>query len=235
MDAALVLSALLMGLAGSPHCIAMCGAACSALTRSCGGVHPARASAAFHVGRLLSYMAGGAIAASSVSALAVLGQSSPVLRPFWTLVHVAALGLGLLLLWNGRQPAWLSRIGRPVTSVVQPPPGARIRTSSGPTRAFMAGALWLAWPCGLLQSTLVVAALANSPAAGAGVMGAFAVASSVGLWAGPALWWRLNGAAAIGSWAGTWSVRLAGASLAAVSVWSLGRDLWPRVAAYCFG
>jgi uncharacterized protein len=107
--------------------------------------------------------------------------------------------------------------------------------SSGATRSFFAGALWLGWPCGLLQSALVIAALANSAAAGAAVMAAFALASAVGLWAGPALWWRLNGAAAVGSWAATWSVRLAGASLAAVSAWSLGRDLWPRVTAYCFG
>jgi len=179
-------------------------------------------------------MAGGAIAASSVSALAVLGQASPLLRPFWTLVHVAALALGLWLLWNGRQPTWLSRIGRPVSTVVQPPAGARMRVS-GPARSLMAGALWLAWPCGLLQSALVIAALANGPAAGAAVMGAFAVASSVGLWAGPALWWRLNGGGAIASLVGTWSVRLAGAGLAAASLWSLGRDLWPRVAAFCFG
>jgi uncharacterized protein len=129
---------------------------------------------------------------------------------------------------------WLSRIGRPVVSVVQPPAGARMRVVSGPARSFMAGALWLGWPCGLLQSALLIAALANGPIGGAAAMGAFALASGVGLWAGPALWWRLNGAAAIGSWT-AFSVRLAGGGLAVASLWSLGRDLWPRVAAFCFG
>ena len=32
MDQALIFSAVLMGLAGTPHCLAMCGAACSAAT-----------------------------------------------------------------------------------------------------------------------------------------------------------------------------------------------------------
>ena len=40
MFTALALSALLMGLAGGPHCIGMCGAACAGLTRAGSGVHP---------------------------------------------------------------------------------------------------------------------------------------------------------------------------------------------------
>ncbi len=43
MDASLALTALLMGLAGGPHCVAMCGAACGALGRT--GVGAGRATA----------------------------------------------------------------------------------------------------------------------------------------------------------------------------------------------
>ncbi|NWG73003.1 MAG: sulfite exporter TauE/SafE family protein, partial [Rubrivivax sp.] len=43
MDAALAFSALLMGLAGSPHCVAMCGAACTGIAGRCGGDRPQRA------------------------------------------------------------------------------------------------------------------------------------------------------------------------------------------------
>ena len=94
-----------------------------------------------------------------------------------------------------------------------------------------------------LALSALLMGLAGSPhciamcgaACSAAVMGAFAVASSVGLWAGPALWWRLNGSGALASSVGAWSVRLAGGCLAAVPVWSLGRDVWPRVVAFCFG
>ena len=36
MDTALILGAGLMGLAGTPHCAAMCGAPCAAVTQRCG-------------------------------------------------------------------------------------------------------------------------------------------------------------------------------------------------------
>jgi sulfite exporter TauE/SafE len=82
----------------------------------------------------------------------------------------------------------------------------------------------VAWPCGLLQSALVVAGLAASPAEGAGVMAAFAVASGVSLWLGPAMWLRLSGQAQ----AQRWAIRLAGAMLLAASGWALWHDLWLR-------
>ncbi|MDP3084302.1 MAG: sulfite exporter TauE/SafE family protein, partial [Rubrivivax sp.] len=103
MEFALVVSALMLGLAGMPHCAAMCGPACTALT---GGGKTA-SSAAFQLTRVASYALAGAAVAASVGALAWLGQISPALRPLWTLAHAAALVLGLWLLWRGRQPAWL--------------------------------------------------------------------------------------------------------------------------------
>ncbi len=51
LDLALVLSAALLGLAGTPHCAAMCAAPCAAL----GGARLSSASGwAFPAGRLLS-------------------------------------------------------------------------------------------------------------------------------------------------------------------------------------
>jgi hypothetical protein len=82
---------------------------------------------------------------------------------------------------------------------------------------------------------LLVAALANTPTAGAMVMAGFAAASAAGLVLGPALWWRLSGGrpglVAISPAA---AVRLAGAALALASAWALGHGLWMRVAAWCF-
>lgn len=230
MDGALVTSALLMGLAGAPHCTAMCGAACAGLSR--GGAGPAWS---FHLARVLSYALGGALAAASVGWAAQLGQASALLRPLWVMLHMAALGLGLFLLWRGRQPAWLENLGARSERVLRVSVaglGAGQAVISAPpaasARAGLGGLAWLAWPCGLLQSALVVAALASGPLQGAAVMTAFAAASGLGLVLGPMLLARL-----FGQGGSAWAVRLAGLSLAAASLWALGHGVWAQVAAWC--
>jgi len=80
----LVLAGLAMGVAATPHCAVMCGAPCAALTQGC-----ARSSAGFHAGRLLGYMAAGAVAASSVAALGTWSTAAPALRPLWVLLQLA--------------------------------------------------------------------------------------------------------------------------------------------------
>jgi sulfite exporter TauE/SafE len=229
MEFALLLSAMALGLAGIPHCAAMCGAPCAALTgrRALGP-----AAWAFHGARLASYALAGAVAAASVGALAALAQWSPVLRPVWSLVHAAALMLGLWMLWHGRQPLWLESLGRGSDRAAGPAGGWQ--RMSAPVKAGAAGSLWVAWPCGLLQSALLLAALANGAAGGALVMGGFAVVTAAGLWLGPALWgWLGGGAVAAG--VATWAVRLSGAVLAAAAGFALTHGQWTRFAAYCFG
>jgi sulfite exporter TauE/SafE len=236
MDWALILSAMLLGLAGTPHCAAMCGAACTAFTGS--GRQADRVS--FHLARAAGYTIAGAVVASSVGLLAQLGQASAALKPLWTLVHVAALVLGLWLLWFGRQPAWMENLGRrgtrPSTPVLSAGAAGGWQRMQGPVRAGTAGALWVGWPCGLLQSALVVAALANTATAGAMVMLGFALVTGAGLAVGPWLWTRVMGAApggASGAVGAAWATRMAGVVLAAASSWALGHGLWQQVAAFC--
>jgi uncharacterized protein len=230
VDQALLLSAVLMGLAGTPHCLAMCGAACTAATG--GGRVPQLGL--FHLGRLVSYAAAGAVVAAGVGSLAAMGQAVAVLRPLWTLVHAAALVLGLYLLWQGRQPAWMERLGRSRSPVAVAHRGQAWQRVRGPARSAGAGLAWVAWPCGLLQSALLVAGLANGPAQGALVMSGFAVASAAGLVAGPVLWARLSGGRGGGLLSAQGAVRLAGLALAGASAWALGHGVWMRVAAWCF-
>ena len=97
MQTSLALTALMMGVAGGPHCLAMCGAACAGIGQAA-GVRQAQALGAFQIGRLLGYAALGALAAASVQGLGWLTVQSAALRPVWSLLHVAALVLGLLLL-----------------------------------------------------------------------------------------------------------------------------------------
>ena len=233
MDLALILSALMLGIAGAPHCAAMCGPASGSLLQGCRRHAPVASPLAFHLARVASYAAAGGVAASSVGALAQLGQLSPVLRPLWTLLHCAALGLGLWLLWQGRQPAWLENLGRSTRRLAPQQSGGGWQRMHGPARASAAGLLWVAWPCGLLQSALVVAALSNTAWGGAAAMAGFAAASAAGLGLAPWAFARLASSGAGALQVSAWAVRLAGAALAAASAWALGHDLFRRVVAYC--
>lgn len=219
-----------MGLAGGPHCAAMCGAAHGAIAHQGGAAQAHRALVALQLGRLASYALAGALVALSVSWVRSFEAAAPLLRPLWTMLHVAAIALGLWLVWAGRAPAWLAQASRqasPVGAGTQP---LRFFARMPATRrAGLLGLCWGGMPCGLLQSALVVAALASGPAQGAGVMAGFAMASSVSLWLVPRLWLRF-GAGAGRAGESVLPVRLAGALLAGASLFALAHGLGSAIA-----
>lgn len=227
LDLALLGSVAALAIAGTPHCVAMCAAPCAM------AAGPGREQqAGFHAARVLSYAAVGALAAGSVGAMATWAPQAAMLRPLWVALHTAALGLGLWWLIRGQaaQRNAERRFGMSTqTAVVAMPAaggGAAIRWQ-GVGRGVGAGALWAAWPCGLLHGALVVAALASSPESGAGLMAVFALLTSPGLIAGPWLLRRLGE-----RWR-RMAVRLAGGLLVAASVWALGHGLWAPFVAWC--
>lgn len=242
---ALAGSAFLMGAAGSLHCAAMCVAPCAAVTagRACG-------VAAFQAGRLIGYAAGGALVAASVGGLLRWEAGSGAARPLWLVLQLAVLALGAFLLWRGEAPRWVNRfwtlrapaaVGIPVRAMG----GGGVALSPVRTAASgLAGLCWLAWPCGLLQSALTVAALAEGPWQGAAVMAAFAAGSSPGLLAGPWLLRRLGGKPGgtdkpgggdgrSGGPGVRFATRLSGGMLAAGALWALGHGVWAQIRAYC--
>ena len=232
MDAALTASALLMGLTGSLHCATMCGPAFGAIAARSGGTLFAGATMSLHAGRLLGYAVAGALMASSVAALGTLQAAGPLLRPLWILVHVAAIALGLALIGTARVPRWLSRdivraAGADDARVVRV---FRRMPASG--QAALAGMCWAGIPCGLLQSALLVAALASGPVAGAAVMSTFALASGFGLWAGPRLWSTMRSNSGDERWTRL-SARLSGTLLAMSSGFALWHGLGAIVAQIC--
>jgi sulfite exporter TauE/SafE len=232
MDTALAASALFMGLTGSLHCASMCGPALGAIALRSSPGRPSRATLSVHAGRLISYAAAGALIASTVAALGTLQAAGSLLRPIWTLIHVAAIALGLSLVWRARAPRWLTRDTRQITG----PANARVvrvfmrLPPSG--RAGMAGMCWAGIPCGLLQSALLVAALASGPIGGATVMSTFAIASGIGLWAGPYLWSRIGTAPGDERWTRL-AARLAGALLVVSSGFALWHGLGIILAQIC--
>ncbi|MDH5708306.1 MAG: sulfite exporter TauE/SafE family protein [Hylemonella sp.] len=222
MQTTLAVTALIMGVAGGPHCIAMCGAACAGIGQVA-GAHRAQAMWTFQLGRVLGYAAAGALAAASLQAVGWLSVQTAVLRPVWSLFHVAAMMLGLLLLWKAQQPIWLESGARRLWSRVRQ--FAATRGRGGP---LVIGMLWTFLPCGLLYSALLVAALSGQALQGAAVMALFAVGSGLSMMAGSWLWLRLSG-----SGDGQWGVRLAGLALAASSGWALWMGLVHDQAPWC--
>ncbi|MDO8283876.1 MAG: sulfite exporter TauE/SafE family protein [Rhodoferax sp.] len=226
MQSSLALTALLMGLVGGPHCVAMCGAACAGISRAA-GPHQNSALLTFQLGRIGGYSILGGLAAASLQGLGWLTVQSAALRPVWSLFHVAAIVLGLMLLLQARQPVWLESAARTVW--------ARTRSfaaNQGRGAPLVLGVLWALLPCGLLYSALLVAALAGSVVGGAMVMALFALGTSVTMVAGPWLWLRLRGSPA-NPGSGQWGMRLAGAALAASSGWALWMALAHNTAPWC--
>ena len=222
MILSMVATAVLMGLAGGPHCIAMCGAACAGIGQA-GAPRGAQAIGLFQLGRLAGYSLLGALAAASMQGLGWLTVQSAALRPLWTMVHVAAVLLGAMLLIWARQPLWLEWGARRVW--------ARVRTATqrfGLAAPLGVGVAWALLPCGLLYSAAMVAALAGSVAGGAAVMALFALGSGATLWLGPWLLLRLGR-----SGRGAWGMRLAGLALLLTSAWGLWMGLMHDQAPWC--
>lgn len=226
MELTLAATALLMGLAGGPHCVAMCGAACGAMGRTQAG-QSTRALWVFQSGRLAGYSALGALAAASMQGLGWLSIQSAALRPVWTLFHVSAALLGLMLLWQARQPIWLENSARKVWQGVRSVTG-NLKGGAALAPIGVVGVLWALLPCGLLYSALLVAAMTSSAVQGAGVMALFALGSGLSLMAGPWLWLRLRGQGSA-----QWAIRIAGLALLASSVWALWMGLVHNTAPWC--
>jgi sulfite exporter TauE/SafE len=222
MQTSLAATALLMGLVGGPHCVAMCGAACAGIGQAA-GLRSNSAMWTFQFGRIIGYSMLGAVAAASIQGMGWLSIQTVALRPVWTLFHVAALILGMMLVWKAQQPVWLESAGRRLWS--------RARTLAagwGRGAPLVIGMFWTFLPCGLLYSALLVAAMTGQVLEGAVVMALFALGTSVSMMAGPWLWLRLKGPGS-----GQWGVRLAGLALAASSFWALWMGLAHNAAPWC--
>jgi sulfite exporter TauE/SafE len=222
MQTSLAFTALIMGLAGGPHCVAMCGAACAGMGQVA-GAHQNRALLSFQLGRWLGYSLMGGLAAFSVQALGWLTVESAALRPVWSMLHVAAIVLGLLLIWQAKQPVWLDQSAQQLWARIR-----RLNANLGKIAPMAVGALWALMPCGLLYSALMVAALTGNVLDGALTMASFALGSGVSLGMAPWLLLKLKN---LGD--GAWGIRLAGLALASTSGWALWMGLVHNQAPWC--
>ncbi|MCW5807902.1 MAG: sulfite exporter TauE/SafE family protein, partial [Deltaproteobacteria bacterium] len=179
---ALFAGVVVASLAGSLHCLAMCG--------PLAGVHGARLALAHSLGRLATYVLLGALAGGLGHALDLAGELAAVQR-------IAILAAGAtLVVWAGAQLAVAAGLVRTRTSggVAFRAGLVAIRRRRPAARAWLAGALVGLLPCGWLWAFVVAAAGTGSPLTGAAVMVAFWLGSLPAMIGaltvlGPALGW----------------------------------------------
>jgi len=172
---ALAGSVFVAGLLGSAHCAGMCGSfACLASGGDASrGPRALRSTAAYNGGRLLSYVALGALAGAAGAGLDRAGSIAGFARPAAIVAGtlLIAWGVASLLAALGVRvpaldvpPALANRIARAVRAVQDRPPTVR---------ALTIGALSAALPCGWLYAFVATSAAAGSALGGAVVMAAF--------------------------------------------------------------
>lgn len=169
MSAATLLTAFATGLAGSAHCVAMCGGISVSLGL---GSMKKRLLPVYHGGRLASYATLGLIFGCLLPLIGVRDYSpawAMALRLAAALVMFAiglqiALGINLLR----RLERYGSRLWQPLAGFVQTL--LPVRTGSD---ALLLGFLWGLLPCGLIYSALALAVVSGNPLHAALVMLAF--------------------------------------------------------------
>lgn len=214
----LISSAFLMGLAGGPHCVAMCGAACAGFSRD---PQQPQGIYHYHLGRLVGYAILGAIAALTIQSIAWLSDYSKILHPLWTFFHVLVFFWGAMLILFARQPVWVDRAGGWIWQKIK-------KISHIRYGYFLIGMMWALMPCGLLYSALIIASFNGNPLGGAVSMSAFALGSAVALFFAPWAWLKLNSKTME-----PYSMRLAGLMLSVASAWAIWMDVVHKTRIWC--
>lgn len=213
-----LMAAFIAGLAGSVHCLGMCGGIAGALGMAGGAGQGRFAGAlnalAYNLGRVGTYALIGAVAAGL---LAASGEALGV--PGWagalriaTAMILIAIGLQLAVNWRGLQR--IEALGGRFWQKLAPL-ARRFMPPRTPFHALALGALWGWLPCGLVYTMVVAAAVSGDALNGAGIMIAF------GLGTLPAM----TGTALLGRQVNTLRRqpgfrRIAGAILIAFGLWT---------------
>ena len=237
------MSALVMGLFGGVHCVAMCGGVvgvlCSAAPRcptagglgrgsgseseSAGGSESAGESGrmrqvpywlAYNAGRIASYTLLGFL-------FATLGTLSTGVFPLDGVRYMLRAVAALCMLAVGLHLAGLPSVVKGLESLGAPlwrrlaPLTKRFLPLRTPWHALVLGGLWGMMPCGLLYGALALAASAPSPAIGALTMTAF------GLGTLPVMLTLSAVAQSVARWlARAWVKRAVGVAFLAFGLWS---------------
>lgn len=181
-DAATLAAALLAGLAGSAHCLGMCGGIAASLGLGTAGeragvLRGLGHALVYNAGRVVSYTVAGALV-GSVGLLAGGALQAPgtgvVLRALTGGVLVA---IGLQVAFGLRLLQPLERAGLRLWTRLAPLARGLMRRRGG-LAALGLGALWGWLPCGLVYAMLLAALATGDPLEAGGLMAAFGLGTA---------------------------------------------------------
>ena len=145
-------SAFLMGLIGSGHCIAMCGGIASSLQLASNKRQTWLYSLAYNSGRALSYMLAGALVAGISSQFATQNSAFALFLSFLAGVFMLLVGVYIMRLAATLQ--WLEKLGKTLIWQHLIKLNKYLMPIDSPLKALGYGALWGWLPCGLVYSAL---------------------------------------------------------------------------------
>ncbi len=169
----LFISAFIMGLIGSGHCIAMCGGIASSLQLVTDKTRPFAYSLAYNLGRATSYMLAGALVAGISSHFASQSHWFAMLLAFLSGLFMLLVGLYVMRLGISLQ--WLESLGKTLVWQHLVKLNRFIMPINSLPKAAAYGALWGWLPCGLVYSALTWAMTSKTAIDGALVMLFFAL------------------------------------------------------------
>jgi sulfite exporter TauE/SafE len=213
MNSTLTLSAaLLLGLAASGHCLAMCGGITAALgvatVRGGNGRPRLLLLIGYQLGRTASYSLAGLLFAGMLGGLIALLDVEAVRRALRALSALALLLAALVAFGRVRDPG--VRIGHGIWRRLAPL-GRRLLPIASLPRAFAFGMVWGWMPCGFVYAVLLIATLQQGAIDGAMTMAAFGVGTT------PALLVAGLGAERLTIWAARLGARRVAGSMLLVS------------------
>lgn len=166
------LAALVAGLAGSGHCLAMCGGMAGLLSAKRHHEKPLRQTLAYNFGRIASYGFAGLLAGllgRGVGMAAGFNIAAGQLRIISGVIIILA---GVYLLTGKRIFAPLEKIGEKFWAKLSPL-AVNTLNRKGSLSVIALGMLWGWLPCGLTWSMLAASAATANPFTGLGLMMAF--------------------------------------------------------------
>lgn len=163
-------AAFLAGFFGSSHCFGMCGAIVILFEQQVAGSLARRL--AYNAGRLGFYALLGAIAGAGGAVLTRVGGMNYGLMILRLIAGLLVIAIGLQLLFGGSPMRFLEAAGARIWQKLSPL-ARHVLPMTTPARALGAGFLWGALPCGLVYSSVAMAATSGGPGSGALVMLSF--------------------------------------------------------------
>jgi uncharacterized protein len=175
-------AAFLLGLAGSGHCLAMCGGVTAALgvatARDASGRPRPALLLGCQIGRIASYSLAGLLFAGALGGVIALLDVDSVRKALRALAALALLFAALVAFGyvGNSGPRFGHALWRQLA-----PLGRRFLPINSLPRACAFGMLWGWMPCGFVYSVLLVATLQQSAVRGAITMAAFGLGTLPGL------------------------------------------------------